>query len=551
LAAVALICVLFLASCAAVGDLMDTLGIEDEGYKDPAKTDTSYPGGVAVDEPRAALIGRDILTAGGTAADAAAAVYFALSVTLPSHAALGGGGSCLVWNYWNGKVEALDFTAPASQGKTTGDRPSAVPANVKGFAVLQQKYGRLRWSQVVAPAEAMARFGYPVSRTFSQDLARVRDALLAEQETRRIFSSPDAAANPASGGLVGEGQKLIQIELAGVLGMLRQEGAEAFYQGPFAERLASAARAAGGTLESADLAAFRPRWQKTIAVPVDFLTLHFTPPPAASGAVAADTLAMMNAALDGNLANKRDLKNTTANDVRHLFAESAMRAFAARDIPGDSGSGLGTQARAKRLLDGYRRETHTPAAGLNPPPAGLAENPNATGFVAVDGAGSAVACTLTMNNLFGTGRIAPGTGILLAARPDQAGRGPGSLGAMVAVDHQYKDFYFAASATGGVTAPTAMAQTAAAILLDRAPLDAALARPRLHHGGAPDLIYHEQDFDAGALDDLVKRGHRVAATPEIGRVNAAACTGGLPFQPATCAIATDPRGSGLAATGGS
>jgi len=53
-------------------------------------------GGVVSDEPRSALVGRDVLSAGGTAVDAAVATYFAMAVTYPGAATLGGGGICVV-----------------------------------------------------------------------------------------------------------------------------------------------------------------------------------------------------------------------------------------------------------------------------------------------------------------------------------------------------------------------------------------------------------------------------------------------------------------------
>ncbi len=544
---------LFLAACGPASDFFEKAGFDKQ--PDIAKKITTYPGVVVSDEPQAALVGRKILEIGGTAADAAAAVYFALSVTLPSQAGLGGGGVCVVWNSWNGKAEALDFIArrPLSVSAAAADRPSAVPGNALGFEVLQRKYGRLRWSQVVAPAEAMSRFGIKVSRTLARDFALVGDALMAEPETRRIFASPDRP-----GQVAGEGDKLVQEDLADILGGIRRQGAAALYKGKLAEKITTAVKAAGGTLELSDLGSYRPRWRKTISVEQQtaldqqFVTLHFAPPPAVAGAVAADAVSMIS----GFYKKGGRQGAPKPADERHIFTEATMRAFADRDGWFDPANpaatapppDLGAPARAKRLMKGFRVGVHTPAASLNPPPVARPENPAATGFVTVDRSGSAVACSLTMNNLFGTGRVAPGPGIIPAAAPDLAGRGPQSLVPVVAVDPKYKDLYFAAAASGGVAAPTAMTKVITDIFLDGRTLEEALDAKRLHQDGAPDLIYHEQGFSPEAIADLVKRGHRVAATGSLGLVNAVACSGGLPFKPASCAAAADPRGFGLAVT---
>ena len=106
-----------------------------------------FLGGVVADEPRAALLGREALSLGGNAADAAVAVGFALTVTLPSRASLGAGGACLAYSpdkkSVNGGVpEAVVFLPhpPASVG-TNADRPAAVPMLARGLYLLQARYG--------------------------------------------------------------------------------------------------------------------------------------------------------------------------------------------------------------------------------------------------------------------------------------------------------------------------------------------------------------------------------------------------------------------------
>ena len=381
-----------------------------------------FLGGVAADEPRAALVGRDILSAGGTAADAATAVYFTLAVTLPSSASLGGGGVCLVHDHGTNTTEALDFLARRPESvPPTASRPSAVPGNARGFFALHSKYGRLRWAQLVAPAENLARFGTQVTRAFARDLLKVDQALMADSESRRVFS------RPAGGGTVSEGDQLRQLDLAGVLSRLRSLGPGELYTGQTARALVAGAAVAGGSLAQDDLRKFAPVWRSTVKVAFGNNTAHFAPPPAAAGAVAAAMWAM--------LTRSDDYDDADDDNRGHLFAEMALRAYADRarwlGRDGDSivaADDLVSEARLDPLAASYRPDRHVPAEELDPAPVPRLENPAATSFVVADREGSAVACALTMNNLFGTGRIAPGTGILLAMRPGEMGRGPVSLG---------------------------------------------------------------------------------------------------------------------------
>ncbi|HJR20674.1 MAG TPA: gamma-glutamyltransferase [Dongiaceae bacterium] len=133
-------------------------------YAGELYTVDNFYGGVVADEPRAALVGREVLNAGGNAADAMAAAYFVMSATMPSTAGLGGGGICVVHRAEEDQIasEVLDFLPrPAAGGLV------AVPASARGMAALSARYGKLPWAQLVAPAESIAQTGEATSRALA------------------------------------------------------------------------------------------------------------------------------------------------------------------------------------------------------------------------------------------------------------------------------------------------------------------------------------------------------------------------------------------------
>ena len=97
-------------------------------------------GGVVSDEPTASLIAGNVLSAGGTAADAAVALYFALSVTYPSAASLGGGGVCVVHDGSSARVEALDFTVARPARRSPEGTPEFAVPGVPLFGVLDAQF---------------------------------------------------------------------------------------------------------------------------------------------------------------------------------------------------------------------------------------------------------------------------------------------------------------------------------------------------------------------------------------------------------------------------
>ncbi len=514
--------------------------VKDEEERGTIGFSEGFIGGVAVDEPRAALVGRDILSSGGSAADAAVAVYFTLAVTLPSAASIGGGGMCLVHDQENGEVTALDFLArtPASI-PAEASRPSAIPGNPRGFYALHARYGVLRWQQLVTPASGFARFGTQISRALSKDLSIASDALRADHEFASIFTSKN------TGQLAGEGDFIKQVDLSIILGRMGTDGPGDFYAGQGARNFVDAVQRAGGSLSVSDLRTYQPVWRDTIKVPFKRHVIHFAPPPAAAGGLASAMWQML-------MLEDRFI-DAAQGEREHLIAEASMRAYADRARwMLDNGETrwstpeLADPSRLEKDMAGYDPDRHTRVLELDQKPVRRSENPSGASFITVDRNGNAVACTLSMNNLFGTGRVAPGTGVVLATIPGKGGRGALSLGPMMMTNPYINNFYWAGTASGGVAAPTALINVAAHSLLAEQPLKKAMSAPRIHHGGEPDTTYYEIGMDNDLIEALNTRGHQTAGAPAIGRVNAMSCFNGIPVEPASCEISTDPRGFGLA-----
>ncbi|MCB8874749.1 gamma-glutamyltransferase [Acidisoma silvae] len=433
----------------------------------PGVTKADWSGVVIADEPLAAEAGRTILANGGTAADAATAVAFALMVTLPSRASLGGGGGCVAYSPFvktNGvaQPEAFVFTSPSAA--TAGSRPAAVPMTARGLLLMQAIYGYTPIQQLIAPAQRMAALGVPVSKTLANDLSVVAGPLLADPSARAVFAN--AAGQPLQAG-----ETMVQPDLANTLDVLRAQGVANLYQGPFAQSFSQASAQAGGPISQADLDHAVPLEETPLTLHDDRNVLNFLP-------------------TDGGVAAAAAYQQMRKDPTNPAGANNAALAVATAYRNGTD------QADPQALL----KDANLPAGSLPP----LAAS---TSFVTLDGSGAAVACSLTMNNLFGTGRIAPGTGILLAAAPDH-GRAP-LLAPVLIWNKPTNSFRAAIGATGQ----------------EGAPLAAGIA----------------------AYNALHDRGRAFGMTvPEPGRINGVNCPDRVPGDFKSCVWVTDPRGTGIA-----
>jgi len=412
--------------------------------------------------PEAAVAARQILNEGGNAVDAATAAGFALAVTLPSRAGLGGGGACLIAlpkdDGGTASESALMFLPKAGTG--AGSRPAAVPMLSRGLIAMQARYGRLSLGQVLAPAETMAGAGVPVSRQLATDLAVVGNALLADPASRAIFATPD-------GRILRAGDMLQQPDLAAVLTRLQANGVLDFYQGRLARRIVQAASQAGAGITSADFRDAKPFYATPVTIRKFGYDFAFLPPPAAGGVGSSAAI------------------ESLAHDPQQM--DSA------------AGRALAVALAARDGADPATLLTRPIAPVTSAPPM-----PASAGFAVLDDKGGTVGCVTTMDNLFGTGRVAPGTGIVLAASPARIK--PPLLSAGLATRHG--KFRAIAIGSGQQGAPFAVA----------------------------DALYNA----------LHAKTPMPAEVPSPGRADVIACSGLMPGNRASCAAATDPRGFGLA-----
>ena len=491
---------------------------------EPEHSIKGFVGGVSADEPRAAIAAREVLARGGTAVDAAVALTFALSVTYPVAASLGGGGACLVYDAAADAVEAIDFLprAPVAGGAI------AVPGMVRGLAALHSRYGRLPWGNLVTPAEVLARRGHPASRALVSRLHDARATIFDNSDLKAIFGNKDSSE------ILREGDQLTQIALSVVLAQIRLRGPGEFYLGQAGVNLVNGARKNGGALSLADMRASLPTWRKSVSLRNDRLSVHTTPVPMMGGVIAGQIWAM-------NLDEGR-VFDIERGERPHLFAESASRAYLDRGIVAARPL---SDFRAHTLMRSYRSDRHTLPVVREIPPVdiGKPELGN-TSYVVADREGSAVACTLTMGRELGTGSLDPVTGVILA--PPLTVDDLAFLSAVLVVDEELEEVVLAISASGNAAAPAGIGYALVGLSLKDLDIRKQLDRPRMLHVGQPDATLLEPGIDQSVVDSLRVRKHTVKEAPMLGRVNAIYCLKGISNGKGNCQFISDRRSFGLA-----
>ena len=237
---------------------------------------------VATSHPLAAQAGLRMLQQGGNAVDAAVAAAACMTIVEPCSNGLGSDAFCILWD--GQRLHGLNAsgTAPAAWSRAYfGDRTAmpvrgwgsvTVPGAVSAWAALSQRFGKLAFADLMAPAIEIAERGYAVPVVVQQKWHQA-------SQVADLVSQPGFAQTFLPHGRVPNvGERFTMAHAARALQLIGATQGEAFYRGEIAAAIAAHARDHGGAMSQADLAAYAPQWVEPLAQDYGGHTLHEIPP---------------------------------------------------------------------------------------------------------------------------------------------------------------------------------------------------------------------------------------------------------------------------------
>lgn len=393
-------------------------------------------GVVVTEESHATDVGAEVLRAGGNAIDAAAAIQFALNVTLPHTTGIGGGSTILV-HLAKGKTFAIDARekAPAAAtpnmfvGKALANANRSgcavgVPGTLRAIQLMLDRWGTMSLGDTLAPATALAEDGFQVGAALAS--ATTEERARTQPETRAVFRRPD-------GSPLQEGDFLRQPDLARTFRLLAQDGPAALYSGEIAPALIAAqtrtvAQACQGRMTLDDLASYDIVVRKPLFTSYRGYDVVSVPPSSSGGLVVLQALKLLRRFPLGTAPFGADSCGATHLQIEALRLALADRAF----WMGDDDPAFGFDVPVTGLLSddytGLRSElihedSRIPVAvpgnpepfrdGGGPVEFDQPEALHTTHFSIVDKWGNMVSFTTTLTDGFGTGIMVPGYGFVL------------------------------------------------------------------------------------------------------------------------------------------
>ena len=242
---------------------------------------------VATSHPLAAQSGLRMLAAGGNAVDAAIATAACMTIVEPCSNGLGSAAFCILWD--GTQLHGLNASGPAPAAWTRdyfvakyGDDKLAPPARgvdsvsipgaVAAWAALSQRFGKLPFADLMAPAAEIAERGYAVPVVVQQKWQNA-------SQVADLVAGPGFAAQFLPKGRPPEvGERFAMPNVARALKLIGATKGDAFYRGEIGAAVTEWSRRHGGAMTAADLASYQAEWVTPLAQDYRGHTLHEIPP---------------------------------------------------------------------------------------------------------------------------------------------------------------------------------------------------------------------------------------------------------------------------------
>ena len=372
---------------------------------------------VSTSHPLAAQAGLRILGLGGNAVDAAIATAACMTLVEPCSNGLGSDAFAIVWD--GRSLQGLNASGIAPQAWTPDyfDRKHGagnamprrgwdavtVPGAVAGWVALSERYGKLPFADLMAPAIEIAERGYAVP-------VIVQSKWRMASEVADLVAQPGFAEAFLPRGRAPEVGELFRFPgAARTLRLIAATRGEAFYRGEVAEATAAFARETGGAITAADFAAYAPQWVDTISMDYAGHTLHEIPPNG-QGIAALIALGILKHFDIGALP-----VDSTAS--QHLQIEAMKLAFA--DVYRHVGDPRTMKVQVSELLDPGYLASRAKLIDMQRAQDFQAGNPVKGGTIyltAADESGMMVSFIQSNYMGFGSGVVVPGYGLSLQNR---------------------------------------------------------------------------------------------------------------------------------------
>ncbi|HAR90279.1 MAG TPA: gamma-glutamyltransferase [Gammaproteobacteria bacterium] len=487
----------------------------------------------------ASEVGAETLRQGGNAVDAAVATAFALAVTWPSAGNIGGGGF-LVYHGDDGEATTFDFREKAPMAATErmylgldgavvnnsnhfGPLAVGVPGTVAGLYLAHSRLGSLPWEDLVQPAVELAREGIPITYSLQTGFERSASRFRQYPASERKFIKAD-------GSFYELGETWVQPDLAHTLELIRDNGADGFYRGENAERLASFMADIGGLITEEDLAAYAAREREPIRGTYRGYEIVSMPPPSSGG---VGIVQMLNILEGFDLADM----GHNSSDYLHVLTETMRRAYSDRaehlgdpdfneSMPLDRLMDKDYAADLRASIDMTRKSESSPELFAQ-----AYESEETTHFSVVDEDGNMISMTYTLEFGYGSAIVVDGGGYLLnnelgdfnavpgvTDERGQIGTAPNLVApekrplssmspTIVAQDGKP---VFAIGSPGGKTIINTTMQVILNVIDHGFNIAQAIEAGRIHHQWLPDVTSIESNsLSADTLESFQARGHQI------------------------------------------